>query len=199
MAKLWRLLILVSLLLVILPAATAAVPALSTPVDPSPAAAAPAGGPTQHYTYYMPFVSRDFWPVLRFKLGDSWPGYDQDVYSFTATAGSLLTFQVDTLSAASAFDIEACVSTVDDVSGCFIFGDDEMPCIYPPPQNACPKFQVALPFDDDGVYYLFVESGSGDENYAGPLGLYFARVDGRGTMSSFDLIHNNQPGTIEDQ
>jgi hypothetical protein len=131
--------------------------------------------------------------------GDSLPAdnANQDVYRFSGTAGTQLDIRVDTVSLATAFDIEACLSTEDSSLSCFAFGDDQPTCTYPPPQYACPHFQTVLPADGDGMYYLLIESGSGAVGYAGPVGLYKAQVSAFGYISPLQLIHDNQPGTFK--
>ena len=104
---------------------------------------------------------------------------------------------MDTVSLATAFDSEACLSTEDSSASCFAFGDDQMTCTYPPPTFACPRFPAVLPADGDGVYYLLIESGSGAGGYAGPVGRYKARVWAGGYISPLQLIHDNQPGSFK--
>ena len=149
------------------------------------------------YHTYVPLVGRQMRPLFRIADGDSLPDLDQDVYRFTATPGTAVSIWVDTVSLDTAFDIEACLSTEDSSASCFRFGDDNMPCTYPPPGFACPRFRATLPDDGDGVYYLLIESGSGNQNYAGPVGHYHASVGTVRFISPLTLIHNNQPGTFQ--
>jgi hypothetical protein len=145
---------------------------------------------------YLPVVLKQF--QTQVVEGDSLPddNANQDVYSFSGSAGTSLDIQVDTVSLATAFDSEACLSTEDSSASCFAFGDDQMACTYPPPAYACPHFRITLPADGDGVYYLLIESGSGAGSYAGPVGLYKARLAG-GYISPLQLIHDNQPGSFK--
>ncbi len=128
--------------------------------------------------------------------GDSLPSGQQDIYSFEGGQGTSVSVLVDTVSAASAFDIEACLSTTTDQADCFAFGDDNVACTYPPPAFGCPAFNTTLPADGDGIYYLLVESGSGTGSYAGPVGLYEATVTAIPGISPLALVGNNLPGSF---
>jgi hypothetical protein len=150
------------------------------------------------YRTYLPVIFKQF-GMVQVVAGDSLPddSANQDVYSFSGTAGTHLDILVDTVSLATAFDSEACLSTEDSSASCFAFGDDQMTCTYPPPTFACPRFPAVLPADGDGVYYLLIESGSGAGGYAGPVGRYKARVWAGGYISPLQLIHDNQPGSFK--
>jgi hypothetical protein len=149
------------------------------------------------YRTYLPVILKQ--PATQVVAGDSLPddNANQDVYSFSGTPGTSLDIRVDTVSAATAFDSEACLSTEDSSASCFAFGDDQMACTYPPPSFACPRFPAVLPADADGVYYLLIESGSGAGGYAGPVGRYEAHVWSSRYISPLQLIHDNQPGSFK--
>jgi hypothetical protein len=137
-------------------------------------------------------------PLVQDVFGDSQPLADQDVWSFAAQPGTQVAVTVDTVTAMSAFDIEACLSTTTSSADCFVFGDDETTCTFPPPAFGCPQISTTLPpdTDGDGIYYVLVESGSGPANYAGPLGAYRLRV-GAACISPLTLVINNRPGTFD--
>ena len=104
--------------------------------------------------------------------------FTYDLYSFTAKAGTSVDISVDTVSAATAFDPWACISTTPD--GCAQFDenvlewdDDDQPCTFPPLNFECPSFSATLPAD--GVYYLLV-SDSAEEQFVGSRGLYSLHV-----------------------
>ena len=91
----------------------------------------------------------------------------------------MITATVDTVSAATAFDIEACISGTPQGTCLPGFqGDDDFNCTFPPPSFGCPRFGGVLPVDPDGdnIYYLRVNSGSGATNFAGPMGNYRATL-----------------------
>ncbi len=149
-------------------------------------------GPLRYF--YLPAVFKNLSPTSRAAGGDSWPSYDQDVYSLGGSSGTVFIASVDTVSAETAFDIEACVSTTSSSADCFAFGDDQMACTYPPPSFGCPRLQGTLPADGDGIYYLLVESGSAASGYAGPYGLYEATITAYGWISPLTLVYDNRPG-----
>ena len=106
--------------------------------------------------------------------------FTYDLYSFTASPGTNVDVVVDTVSAATAFDPWACISTTRE--GCVLFdenvvdwGDDDQPCTFPPPTYECPSFSATLPANKDGVYYLLV-SDSAEDDFAGDVGIYSLRV-----------------------
>ncbi len=105
--------------------------------------------------------------------------FDEDAYAFESREGTMITVTVDTISAATAFDIEACLSATP-TGPCLLglSGDDDFSCTFPPPSFGCPRFGGLLPADTDGdnIYYIRVNSGSGATNFAGPQGNY------RGTL-----------------
>jgi hypothetical protein len=105
--------------------------------------------------------------------------FDEDSYAFQSKVGTQITVTVDTVSAATAFDIEACISgepNGDCLPG--LQGDDNFSCTFPPPSFACPRFGGLLPTDPDGddIYYVRINSGSGAGNFAGPIGDYRATI-----------------------
>jgi hypothetical protein len=115
--------------------------------------------------------------------------FDEDALAFEAAEGNLVTVTVDTVSAADAFDIEACVS--DTPQGDCLPGlqaDDSFACTFPPPSFSCPRIEdatdpmnpVGIPLpadsDGDGIYYIRINSGSGASNFAGPVGAYQATL-----------------------
>jgi hypothetical protein len=103
--------------------------------------------------------------------------FDEDSLAFQALPGTHITATVDTVSAATAFDIEACISGTPG-GECLpgLAGDDDFACTFPPPSFSCPRFGGLLPADpdNDNVYYLRINSGSGASNFAGPTGEYRA-------------------------
>jgi hypothetical protein len=103
--------------------------------------------------------------------------FSEDDYAFESQAGTHITVTVDTVSAATAFDIEACLADTPDGS-CLpgLQGDDDFSCTFPPPAFGCPRFGGLLPADSDGdnIYYLKINSGSGAMNFAGNQGDYRA-------------------------
>jgi hypothetical protein len=105
--------------------------------------------------------------------------FDEDSFAFQSAPGTYITATVDTVSAGTAFDIEACISDTPQGSCLPGFqGDDNFSCTFPPPSFACPRFGGTLPADSDGdnVYYLRINSGSGASNFAGPTGDYRASL-----------------------
>jgi hypothetical protein len=93
----------------------------------------------------------------------------EDAVAFRSAPGAHITATVDTVSAATAFDIEACISGTpqgDCLPG--FSGDDNFSCTFPPPSFACPRFGGLLPADpdNDNIYYLRINSGSGASNFA---------------------------------
>jgi len=101
--------------------------------------------------------------------------FDEDGWAFQAAPGDHITVTVDTVSAATAFDPEACISGTPNGT-CLpdLQGDDNFSCSFAPPAFACPRFGGELPADPDGdnIYYVRVNSGSGPINFAGPQGEY---------------------------
>ena len=101
--------------------------------------------------------------------------FDEDGWAFQATPGDQITVTVDTVSAATAFDLEACLSGTPN-GACLpgFQGDDNFTCSFPPPAFACPRFGGILPADPDGdnIYYVRANSGSGAGNFVGPVGNY---------------------------
>ena len=121
--------------------------------------------------------------------------FTYDLYSFTAKAGTSVDVSVDTVSAATAFDPWACISTTPD--GCAQFddnvvdwGDDDQACTFPPPTFECPAFTATLP--TDGVYYLLV-SDAAEDDFVGPVGLYALKVHSDVPIGSLVLQGNNLP------
>jgi hypothetical protein len=105
--------------------------------------------------------------------------FDEDAIAFQSLPGTYITATVDTVSAATAFDIEACISGTPTGSCLPDFqGDDDFTCTFPPPSFACPRFGGVLPDDpdNDNIYYLRINSGSGAGNFAGPTGDYRASL-----------------------
>jgi hypothetical protein len=150
------------------------------------------------YQVYLPTLMRQATPgcglTEQVVTGDSLPGADQDVYEFKATAGTTIDVMVDTVSLQTAFDVEACLATASSSITCFAWGDDQVPCTYPPPGYSCPQISAVLPVDGDGKYYLLVESGSGTSNYAGQFGLYRATITADPSSCLLKLVIDNQPG-----
>jgi hypothetical protein len=105
--------------------------------------------------------------------------FDQDSFAFHSVAGTHITVTVDTVSAATAFDIKACLSATPD-GPCLpgLQGDNDVSCSYAPPSFSCPRFGGLLPVDSDGdnIYYLRINSGSGGLNFSGPVGNYRASI-----------------------
>lgn len=103
--------------------------------------------------------------------------FSEDDYAFESQAGTHITVTVDTVDAATAFDIEACLSDTPDGQCLPGFqGDDDFNCTFAPPAFGCPRFGGLLPADSDGdnIYYLKINSGSGVMNFAGNQGDYRA-------------------------
>jgi len=120
-----------------------------------------------------------------------------DLYKFTGTPGTTIDVSVDTVSAESAFDPNACLSTTPD--GCVLldetvidWGDDEQECTFPPPDPTwqCPSFSTVLPEDSDGVYYLLVSDGAEDD-FAGDVGLYSLKVTATPAIGPLVLQRDN--------
>lgn len=109
-------------------------------------------------------------------LGDSLPDEDADVYRFSASSGTFVGVLIDTVSAASAFDVRACIGRSTDELSCFAFGDDEIECRFAPPAAACAQVVATLPPSADGVFYVRIDSGSGGGGYAGDVGRYRATL-----------------------
>jgi hypothetical protein len=121
--------------------------------------------------------------------------FTYDLYAFTGTAGTNVDVSVDTVSAATAFDPWACVSTTPE--GCVLFdenvvewGDDDQACTFPPPTYECPAFRATLPVD--GVYYLLV-SDAAEDDFAGDVGLYALTVGSDGAIGRLELLADNAP------
>ena len=103
----------------------------------------------------------------------------EDTFAFQSAPGAHITVTVDTVSTATAFDIEACVSATPQGTCLPGFsGDDNFTCTFPPPAFNCPRFGGLLPADTDGdnIYYVRVNSGSGASNFAGLTGDFRATV-----------------------
>jgi hypothetical protein len=120
-------------------------------------------------------------PSAVVKTGSVLPldNFDEDTFAFQSLPGTFITVTVDTVSAATAFDIEACVSGTPNGTCLPGFqGDDNFTCTFPPPAFACPQFGGTLPADpdDDNIYYARINSGSGASNFAGPTGDYRVSV-----------------------
>ena len=113
----------------------------------------------------------------------------EDVYRFTAAEGTFVGVIVDTVSDATAFDAGACISTTESVSDCFVIGDDDIECTFPPPLFGCPQFAATLPADADGVYYLRVNSPSA--SYAGSIGRYQLTVLSTPGIGPLELVMDN--------
>ncbi len=105
--------------------------------------------------------------------------FDEDAIAFESLPGAMITATVDTVSAATAFDIAACISGTPQ-GACLpgFEGDNEFNCTFAPPANGCPRFGGLLPDDpdEDNIYYLHSFSGSGTANFAGPTGDYRASL-----------------------
>jgi hypothetical protein len=103
----------------------------------------------------------------------------EDVFAFQSAAGDHITVTVDTVAAATAFNIAACVSGTAQ-GACLVGfqGDDEVNCTFAPPAGQCPRFGGFLPADPDGdnIYYVRVNSASGALDFAGPVGEYRAAL-----------------------
>jgi hypothetical protein len=105
--------------------------------------------------------------------------FDEDTVAFQSLPGTHITATVDTVSLATAFDIEACISGTPQGPCLAGFqGDDDFACTFAPPAFGCPRFGGLLPADpdNDDVYYLRINSGSGASNFAGPTGDYRASI-----------------------
>lgn len=104
---------------------------------------------------------------------------NEDTVAFQSLPGTHITATVDTVSLATAFDIEACISGTPQGPCLDGFqGDDDFACTFAPPAFGCPRFGGLLPADpdNDDVYYLRINSGSGASNFAGPTGDYRASI-----------------------
>ena len=105
--------------------------------------------------------------------------FGEDAIAFESRVGTLITATIDTVAAATAFDIAACISGTPQGSCLPGFeGDNEFNCTFLPPANGCPRFGGLLPEDPDGddIYYLHIFSGSGTANFAGSTGSYRATL-----------------------
>jgi hypothetical protein len=95
------------------------------------------------------------------------------------------------VSLATAFDIEACISGTPQ-GACLpgLQGDDEFNCTFGPPSFGCPRFGGLLPTDpdNDNIYYLRINSGSGALNFAGPTGIYRATILVTSGPNGFQLV-----------
>jgi hypothetical protein len=103
----------------------------------------------------------------------------EDIFAFQSAAGDQITVTVDTVAAATAFNIEACVSgTAQGACLPGFQGDDTFNCTFAPPAGQCPRFGGFLPADPDGdnIYYVRINSASGALDFAGPVGEYRAAV-----------------------
>ncbi len=102
-----------------------------------------------------------------------------DTFAFRSLAGTYITATVDTISAATAFNVKACISDTRD-GPCLpgLSGDDNFNCTFAPSGQMCPRFGGLLPADSDGdnIYYLQINSASGAGQFAGLTGNY------RGTL-----------------
>jgi hypothetical protein len=125
--------------------------------------------------------------------------FTYDLYAFTGTPGTNVEVSVDTVSAATAFDPWACLSTTPE--GCVLFdenviewGDDDQACSFPPPTYECPSFSALLPpdTDGDGIYYLLV-SDSAEDDFAGPTGLYKLTVGSDAAIGPLVIQADNSP------
>lgn len=86
---------------------------------------------------------------------------------------------------------------MNDSDDCFATADDNEPCTFPPPRFSCPRAVTTLPADDDGVYFLLVQSGSGDQEFAGPEGEYEIQFDADPPgVTALQLVGNNEPDTF---
>jgi hypothetical protein len=109
--------------------------------------------------------------------------FSEDAFAFYSAPDVVATASVDTVSAATAFDVEACIGG-EPQGPCLpgLSGDDDFVCTFPPPAFACPRFgdeAHAIPVDPDGdgIYYLRIDSGSGASNFAGATGDYRVTLD----------------------
>jgi hypothetical protein len=123
--------------------------------------------------------------------------FTYDLYAFTASPGTKVDVSVDTVSAATAFDPWACLSTTPE--GCVLFdenvidwGDDDQACTFPPPNYECPSFSATLPANAGGVYYLLV-SDAAEDDFAGDVGLYALHVGSDAAIGPLILKGNNSP------
>ena len=130
--------------------------------------------------------------------GDS-EGYNtsslgQDHWSFTGTPGTTVTVFVDTVSSATAFDIEAALSTDGTAGGIFAFADDTVACTFPPPFFSCPQFVTVLPAG--GTYYLMI--GGGSTSYATQdFGEYIAYVTPDAPIGTLTLVQDDGSDTFK--
>jgi hypothetical protein len=102
-----------------------------------------------------------------------------DTFAFRSLEGVHITATVDTTSAATAFNIKACISDTRDGPCLAGFsGDDDFNCTFAPSGQMCPRFGGILPADSDGdnIYYLQINSASGTGQFEGLTGNY------RGTL-----------------
>jgi hypothetical protein len=120
---------------------------------------------------------------------------NQDVWSIHAPRpGTTVTVTVDTVSAATAFDPELCISTTTSSASCFVSADDNVPCTFPPPAFACPTITTTLP--SVATYYILVESGSNNLNFAGATGNYVLSVTSDPAVGKLTLEASGLPGTF---
>jgi hypothetical protein len=109
--------------------------------------------------------------------GDLGPIASRDAWAFEAEAGTELFLALDTLSAESAYLMQACVSTSSAFRDCLPpASKDRVPCSFPPPGGlGCPRRTTMLPHD--GVYHVLIG------------GFRFTREPGR-----YSLFVRAQPG-----
>jgi hypothetical protein len=115
-----------------------------------------------------------------------------DVYSFTASAGTILQVVGDTVSAATTYDVAAIVGNGPTIGGSSILfgvGDDNTACTFPPPAFSCPSFTTATPFPADGTYYLIVLPASAA--FAGSIGEYTISVNASLPIGPLTLVSND--------
>jgi hypothetical protein len=100
--------------------------------------------------------------------GDFTPIASRDAWAFTGQPGTEVTLELDTVSAATAYWMQGCISPTTRWIDCLRpVAKSRVTCSYPPPGGlGCPHRTTVLPPSANGVYYVIV------------MGLRFTRNDG---------------------
>ncbi len=125
------------------------------------------------------------------------PFASRDAWAFTAEPGSEVTVFVDTVSSATAYWMQTCVSTSTRLPDCLRpESKDRVACSYPPPGGlGCPRKTTVLPPGSRGVYYVIV----GGFRFTPSVGQYTATVraaPGIGALS-LALDNSDHPASVE--
>jgi hypothetical protein len=130
--------------------------------------------------------------------GDFTPIASRDAWSFTALPGTEVSLSVDTVSADTAYAMQACVSTTPTWRDCIRPASrDRPPCSYSPPGGiGCPRKTTVLAGSGPRVYYLVI----GGFRFTRTDGLYTVFVRSSPGVSRLVLALDNgdQPASVEE-